>query len=76
MNRGHRRPGERTRLNPCPACGLDSGERMQDTKAPFDYAILCTSCGCRTRAYQGLHAATKAWNRGDVEGIEKGVRHV
>lgn len=67
MNRDNRRPGEKRLLEPCPKCGLDSGERMQCSEPPFDYAVVCTSCGCRTRRYHSQQAATKAWDRGDME---------
>lgn len=64
MNRENRRAGWKKKLPPCPLCGLDSGERMEDAEPPFDYIVACTSCGARTRPYHGLNCATKAWGRG------------
>ena len=76
MNRENRRAGWKTKLPPCPLCGLDSGERVEDAAPPFDYIVACASCGARTRPYHGLNCATKAWNRGDVYRPEKGKHHV
>lgn len=76
MNRENRRAGWKKKLPPCPLCGLDSGERVEDAVPPFDYIVVCTSCGCRTKRYHGLNCATKAWNRGDVYRPEKGKHHV
>lgn len=76
MNRGNRRAGWEKKLPPCPLCGLDSGERVEDAAPPFDYIVACTSCGARTRPYHGLNCATKAWDRGDVYRPEKGKHHV
>ena len=66
MNRENRRAGWNKKLPPCPLCGLDSGERVEDAAPPFDYIVACTSCGARTRPYHSLNCATKAWDRGDV----------
>lgn len=76
MNRGNRRAGEHRALGPCALCGMHSGERMEDAAPPFDFAVVCASCGARTRPYHGLNCATKAWNRGDVYRPEKGKHHV
>ena len=74
MNRGNRRAGEHRALEPCALCGMYSGERMEDAAPPFDFAVVCASCGARTRPYHGLNCATKAWNRGDVYRPEKEPR--
>lgn len=76
MNRENRRAGWKKKLPPCPLCGLDSGERVEDAAPPFDYIVVCTSCGCRTKRYHGLNCATKAWGRGDVYQPKKGKNHV
>lgn len=76
MNRGNRRAGEHRVLEPCALCGMYSGERMEDAAPPFDFAVVCASCGARTRPYHGLNCDTKAWNRGDVYRPEKGKHHV
>ena len=76
MNRENRRAGWKKKLPPCPLCGLNSGERVEDAVPPFDYIVVCTSCGCRTKRYHGLNCATKAWDRGDVYQPKKGKNHV
>lgn len=76
MNRENRRAGWQFFLPPGPLCGLDSGERVEDAAPPFDYIVVCTCCGCRTKRYHGLNCATKAWDRGDVYQPKKGKNHV
>lgn len=39
MNRENRRAGWNKKLPPCPLCGLDSGERVEDAAPPFDYIV-------------------------------------
>ena len=64
MNAMHRR--EKMPLPLCPVCGLDSGERVQSTIAPFRHYVRCTSCGAKTGGYAQQSSATKAWQRGDA----------
>lgn len=67
MNAGMRK--EKARLPHCPVCGLDSGERMQDTVSPFLFYVRCASCGAVTRGYGAKTGATMAWKRGDVNHV-------
>lgn len=64
MNRGNRRAGEHRVLEPCALCGMYSGERMEDAAPPFDFAVVCASCGARTRPYHGLTRARTAFLSG------------
>lgn len=49
-------------LPTCPACGMDSGNRMMNpNKEPPDFYIVCQICGFRTRPHVSLSAATKEW---------------
>lgn len=57
MNRENRRAGWKKKLPPCPLCGLDSGERVEDAAPPFDYIVACTSCGARARPYEDAAAS-------------------
>lgn len=41
MNRKNRH--ERHPLDLCPVCGMDSGERVQSTGAPFKHYVRCSS---------------------------------
>lgn len=59
-----------TELNLCPACGMDSGVRVHITKGAKEWALVrCQNVKCRaeTKRYEFFPAATRAWNRGDVE---------
>lgn len=67
MNKGNK--GERTKLTTCPACGLDSGERVQSTAPPFYYYVRCTSCGAVTQGYAEKNVATKMWKKGNVKHV-------
>ena len=64
MNRGGKKA--RLVLPPCPLCGMDSGERMQSTTAPFRCYVVCGTCGASTFGYKVQGGATKAWQRGEV----------
>lgn len=64
MNRNNRH--ERNPLSPCPACGMDSGERLQSTDVPFKHYVRCSTCGAITAGYAQQSNATKAWQRGDA----------
>ncbi len=64
MNARNRK--ERMPLFPCPVCGLDSGERVQSTLAPFKHYVRCGTCGAKTAGYAQQNSATKAWQRGDA----------
>lgn len=64
MNRKNRY--ERCPLRPCPCCGMDSGDRVQSTDAPFKHYVRCTTCGAITAGYAQQSNATKAWQRGDA----------
>jgi hypothetical protein len=51
------------RLKLCPACGMDSGERMCAEHEPIEsYYIICTVCGFKTKEYASCGAAARAWN--------------
>lgn len=69
MNAGGRK--EKAALALCPVCGLDSGERVQDTAPPFLYRVRCTSCGAVTKGYGAKHGATLAWKHGNVTQNER-----
>lgn len=56
----------RLALSPCPACGTDSGERVQSTNVPFKHYVRCAFCGAKTAGYTRQNDATKAWQRGDA----------
>lgn len=64
MNRANRH--ERNPLSLCPVCGMDSGERLQSTDAPFKHYVRCSTCGAITAGYAKQSNATKAWKRGDA----------
>ena len=64
MNRKNRH--ERNPLDLCPVCGMDSGERVQSTDAPFKHYVQCSTCGAITAGYAQQSNATKAWKRGDA----------
>lgn len=64
MNRKNRH--ERNPLDLCPVCGMDSGERVQSTDAPFKHYVRCSTCGAITAGYAQQSYATKAWKRGDA----------
>lgn len=64
MNGRGRRP--RLRLGLCPNCGMDSGERMVREEIPERYIVVCRQCGCHTKSYSDMSAATGAWQRGQV----------
>lgn len=63
MNAGHRPP--RRKLNCCPRCGSDSGERRSDEDMSRErHCVVCTTCGARTFIYRTMSAAARAWNEG------------
>lgn len=47
MNRKNRH--ERFPLDLCPVCGMDSGERVQSTDAPFKHYVRCSTCGASAK---------------------------
>ena len=53
-------------LDLCPNCGMDSGERMVREEIPERYIVVCRQCGCHTKSYSDMSAATNAWQRGNV----------
>lgn len=74
MNRKNRH--ERHLLDLCPVCGMDSGERVQSTDAPFKHYVRCSTCGAITAGYAQQSKATKAWKRGmrgneDLSGVRE-----
>ena len=69
MNAGHKRP--RRKLNCCPVCGSDSGERRSDeSTAREKHCVVCTTCGARTFIYRTMSAAARAWNEGRMAKTE------
>lgn len=64
MNRANRH--EHHPLDLCPVCGMDSGERVLSTDAPFKHYVRCSTCGAITARYAQQSNATKAWKRGDA----------
>lgn len=63
MTRGNARP--RRKLNLCPACNSDSGERRCAIDKEI-YCVICTTCGARTRYYGSMGVATRAWDEGGI----------
>lgn len=61
MTRGNVRP--RRKLELCPNCNSDSGERRRVADKEI-YCVVCSTCGARTRYYGSMGAATRAWGEG------------
>lgn len=60
MNRNNRR--ERGKLELCPRCGMDSGERKASINLPTRYFVRCATCGYIVGA-ENQAAATARWNK-------------
>lgn len=57
-----------TELKLCPICGMDSGVRDLVRKGSQEWALVrCQQCKAETKRYDYFPAATRAWNRGNVE---------
>ena len=57
-----------TELKLCPKCGMDSGVRVLVRKGSQEWALVrCELCKTQTKKYEYFPAATRAWNRGNVE---------
>ena len=61
MNCDNRHPVHK--LEPCPRCNMDSGQRMQTETAPEKFFIVCQSCGYRLGPYKAMCTATQQWDR-------------
>lgn len=60
MNKNNRKA--KGRLELCPKCGRDSGERKASTGTHERYFVRCASCGYIVGA-ESQGAATNKWNR-------------
>lgn len=59
MNKNNRKP--KGKLELCPRCGMDSGERKASINLPTRYFVRCASCGYIVGG-DNQDAATKKWN--------------
>lgn len=60
MNQYNRKPNGK--LEVCPHCGRDSGERKIGVHVPERYYVRCASCGFTLSGWSHS-AATASWNR-------------
>ncbi len=60
MNQYNRKPSGK--LEVCPHCGRDSGERKIGIYVPERYYVRCASCGFTLSGWS-QSAATASWNR-------------
>ena len=57
-----------TKLKHCAKCSMDGGVRVLVTRGTQEWALVrCSNCRAETKRYEFFPAATRAWNRGDVE---------
>lgn len=59
MNTYNRQP--RGKLEVCPHCGRDSGERRESVNVPLRYYVRCGGCGY-TVSGDSQSGATRKWN--------------
>lgn len=57
----------RYKLENCPCCGMESGERRVTDDVPIKYIVVCTTCGYHTRWRPTQSAASNEWNRSTHE---------
>ena len=48
----------RYKLENCPKCGMDSGERKMTDGVPIKYIVVCTTCGYHTHFHPTQSAAS------------------
>jgi hypothetical protein len=54
-------------LKPCPACGEQAGELIEDKGARFPFRAQCRACGWSTDAVKLATVAAKLWNETERE---------
>ena len=57
----------RYKLENCPRCGMDSGERKTFDGPEEKYLVICTTCGYHTRWHPTQPAASNEWNSASKE---------
>ena len=49
-------------LAPCPRCGMNGGEVVEDGTSRFRYRVKCSACGWYTEFVSLRGVAVKLWN--------------
>lgn len=60
MNAYNHKP--KAKLEHCPICGMDSGERKESVNVPTRYYVRCASCGYIVGG-KSQSIATARWNK-------------
>jgi uncharacterized Zn finger protein len=55
-------------LKPCPACGKQAGELIENKPARFPFRVQCKACGWMTDSVKLAAVAAKLWNEAKREG--------
>lgn len=55
-------------LEPCPTCGKQAGELIEDKASRFPFRVQCGACGWMTDAVKLGAVAVKLWNDAKREG--------
>jgi uncharacterized Zn finger protein len=55
-------------LKPCPACGKQAGELIEDKTSRFPFRVKCGACGWMTDSAELVAVAAKLWNEAKREG--------
>jgi hypothetical protein len=58
-------------LKPCPACGKQAGELIEEKASRFPFRVQCRACSWSTDAVKLEAVAVKLWNEAKREGKAK-----
>jgi uncharacterized Zn finger protein len=53
---------------PCPACGKQAGELIEEKASRFPFRVTCRACGYTTDAVKLEAVAVKLWNEAKRKG--------
>ncbi len=62
---------EGEKLKPCPACGKEAGELIEDEGSRFPFRVRCAACGWITEPVKLRAVAVDQWNDAKRKGSRK-----